>query len=186
MEEILFTKKSAPTTRVVKAAQIKPCDYRIIPGRDGKEDTYQRLVVYVTTNGQQVTAECTTNVFKAITDRKLDMYIEHYYFIHYSTDNQVCRVEPVKSQSYSYNMIPEEDQGIKELELLIEEGGFSSVRRVPPKMDAGDVERIKRFIDAATEVKVGDRICGVFPVVSYTRGMDGITLKIDPRPATVR
>jgi hypothetical protein len=181
MEDLILNKPAAPKTRIVKAAQIKPCGYKVVAGANGDEN-YERLLVYVTQQGQQVTTPCTNGVYRVVKERKFDMYLDHYFFIHYNSDSVVCRVEPVKNQKYAHNMVPEDDQNIKMLEVIIEEGGFCSIRRVPPKTDTADIEQIKRFIDSATKLSVGEKIADRFSIVSYGRGLEGLTLSIDVRP----
>lgn len=182
---IIIEKKQAPKTRVVKAVNLNPPGFKIIHGENGKEDTYERLISYVSDKFQSVETLCTQGVYNAITARKLDRLIGYEFSIHYNTDNVVCRVEPVKKKEY-VNTPTEEDRGVTTIDLLIEEGGFCSVKAYPLRTDMGELDRIKRFVDAADKICEGDLLCGIYPIVSYTKGIDGLTLSVSPKPNPVQ
>lgn len=182
---IIVDKKKAPKTRVVKSVNLNPPGFKIIPGDADKEDSYERLISYVSDKFQSVDAPCTQGVYNAIVTRKLDRLIGYDFFIHYNTDNVVCRVEPVKKKEY-LNTPTEEDRSVTTIDFLIEDGGFCSVRAYPLRTDIAEVDRIKRAIDAADKIYEGDLLCGLYPIVSYTKGLDGLTISVSPKPTPVQ
>jgi hypothetical protein len=182
---IIIEKKSAPKTKVVKAVNLNPPGFKVINGEGGKEDVYERIISYVSDKFQSVETPCTQGVYNAIISRKLDRLIGYEFSIHYNTDNVVCRVEPVKKKEY-VNTPTEEDRGISTIDFLIEDGGFCSVKAYPLRTDLSEVDRIKRAIDASDKICEGDLLCGLYPIVSYTKGIDGLTLSVSPKPAPVQ
>jgi len=173
-------KAAAPSTTVVRAAQLKPCDIRYITTAEGR--IAKRQLVYVTHDGQEIHQDCTPQLFAAVEDQRLDQVDDSDFLIHSTADKQVVRVEPIKRQDFSFGLVPTDLEGVKLIAFLVNvTNGFATIKQYPAKTDREILIEMKRELDGMTSVTVGHRLLNRFPIVDVREGVGDCTVYVDPK-----
>jgi hypothetical protein len=176
-------KPVAPKLTVVRAAQLKPCDCDTVPGETPEaEPVARRLLVYVTSEGQQVTVPCSASVLRSVKEGNLDMVCDSDFMIFIDKKaNMAYRVEAIKRQDYDRGLTPSELEGVKHVEFDVELiNGFATVRVYPAKVDREEVIRMKLDLDQRATIRPGDKLCNRYPVVDVRGVLDGVLVKVNP------
>ena len=174
-----IAKQAAPKTTVIRAAQIKPCDIRIITSESG--DTQQCQLVFVTPDGQEKHQDCTAQLFAAVEDQRLDQ-IDHSDFLVHVSEKIAVRVEPIRRQEFSFGLTPTDLEGVKLIAFLVNRtNGFATIKEYPAKVDREILIDMKRELDASTKIVVGQRLLGRFPIVDVREGAGDATVYVDPK-----